>query len=265
MKKGLLLLLAATLMMIGCGKKAEVQEEKEPTITIQMYVTPIPDFSKILDDLDKLGKVNLTRIIRGWEETNPTTMDKVAFQFGAGVADALVSLKAKHKSSLMEKTKTLISYAEVLGVSEKYLKLSDSLRVYIEQENWSEVENQMNIYKQAILDEFYNLESYDSVVLIQFGGWIRGLQNVSNIVMNDVKNKEATTMLGNKMVVNALLHDLPKMSDETLRQAEYFQHSLTGVEKIKAIIFASQDDTFSPDEVKNLHELAKQITKNFDK
>jgi hypothetical protein len=191
-------------------------------------------------------------------------LDKVAFQFGAGIADAIVSLKAQHKVSLMSKTKELINYAEVLGVSEKYLKLSDSLRVFIDQENWLEVENQMNKYKQSILDELYKLESYDSVVLIQFGGWIRGLQNVSFIMLNDIKKREATSMLANKTIINALLHDLPQMSNENLKKTDYFQQSIANVEKIREIIFASEDGTFPIEKVKELNGLANEITKSFN-
>jgi hypothetical protein len=264
MKKGLIFLLIAAFFLVSCGRRVEEEVIEESKVEIQVYVTPIPDFSKILDDLDALGKVNFTRIIKNHQAVNPKSLDKVAFQFGAGIADALVSLKAQHKESLMAKTKELIDYANVLGVSEKYLKLSDSLRVYIEEENWAEVENQMNIYKQAILDELYGLESYDSVVLIQFGGWIRGLQNVSNIMLQDIKKKEATKMLANKTIINALLHDLPIMSDEVVKNSDYFKKSVSQVTEIKEIIFASEDGTFSTEQVKQMHELAKNITTNFD-
>ena len=263
MKKVLILLIAGIFLLVGCGKKEEVKAPPKEEVKIQMYVTPTPDFSLILNDLAELGNVNFKRILKNMETAHPKSLDKVAFNLGAGVADALVGLKAKDKSSLMDKTKELINYAEVLGVSEKYLKLSDSLRIYVEDEEWKEVENQLEKYKKAILDELFDLESFDQVVMIQYGGWIRGLQNVSDIMYKDIKDKNATKMLANKTIVKALLHDLPLITDQKVLTSDYYKLSLENVNKISEIIIGSEDGTFNQDQVKQLHDLAQTITKSF--
>jgi hypothetical protein len=83
-------------------------------------------------------------------------------------------------------------------------------------------------------------------------------------MLNDIKKKEATSMLANKAVVNALLHDLPNLSDENIKTTEYYKQSLINVEKIRDIIVASEDGTFPTEKVKELNALAKEITKSFN-
>jgi hypothetical protein len=97
--------------------------------------------------------------------------------------------------------------------------------------------------------------------MIQYGGWIRGLEDVSNVIINDLNyEKEATKQLANKTIITALMHDLPNLSNEDLKNKKYFQNSLENVKKIKDIIFSSEDDYYSKEQVDKLYKLASQIT-----
>jgi len=266
MKKLLVFCLVLVLVFIGCGKK-EVKEEPLPKekVTIKMYITPQVPFSTILSDLEKLGDVNFNKVLDNKKQPAPNTLDKIAFNLGAGVADALVGLKAKNKIALMNTTKELVKYAELLGVSAEFLRLSDSLGILSEQGEWDEIEQKLEEYKVTILDELYNMESYDSVILIQYGGWINGLQNVTAVLMEDIPDKEATKPLYNPTIITALLHDLPNLSDEDILERDYFISSLENVKSIKEIIFASKDGYFTKEDVKQLHDLAAGIYTAFSK
>jgi hypothetical protein len=177
-----------------------------------------------------------------------------------------VSLQGKNKNSLVQITNELTNYAEVLGVSKEFLMLSDSLSIMLNKGEWNKIEKKLESYKTKILDELYNMESFDSVILIQYGGWMRGLEDVSNVIINDLNyNKEATKQLANKTIITALMHDLPNLSDEELKSKEYFQKSLENVEKIKEIIFSSEDGFYNKGQVDELYKLASEITTWYSK
>ncbi|RLC48924.1 MAG: hypothetical protein DRH57_01210 [Candidatus Cloacimonadota bacterium] len=259
MKKVIGLCLIIALAMWSCGKKAKKEEPKEK-VSINVYYTQPAPFSKILSDLEKLGAVNFNRVLKNRKKASPKSLDKIAFNLGAEVADALVSVKGKNKNELISIANDLVNYGEMLGVSKKFLQLSDSLRILLEQDDWERIEKKLENYKKTILDELYSLENFDYVVLIQFGGWIKGLQNVSDVLIVDVKGKEGTKLLSNKTVINALLHDLPNLSDNNVLNQSYFQKSLANVRKIKEIIFGSKDEYFDEKEVKQLYQLSTEIT-----
>jgi hypothetical protein len=248
------------MLFAACGKKAEKTEGKEK-VTVKVYYTqPVP-LSMVLSQLDALGNVNFNRILNQRTSPQGNTMDKIAFNMGAGIADALVSLEGENKNALMEITTELTNYAEVLGVSKEFLMLSDSLGVMLDKGQWEKIEKKMEAYKTKILDELYNMESFDWVIMIQYGGWIRGLEDVSNVIINDLNyEKEATKQLANKTIITALMHDLPNLSNEDLKNKKYFQNSLENVKKIKDIIFSSEDDYYSKEQVDKLYKLASQIT-----
>lgn len=266
MKRIISFLLIIILIIMGCSKKAkkeEVPEEGKGKVTIQVYYTQPAPFSMILSDLEKLGTVNYHRILKNRKPGNPKSLDKIAFCLGAGVADALLGVKGKNKNEIMNITKELINYAEVLGVSKSFLKLSDSVKVFLEQDEWVQIEKKLEDYKSTILDELYNLESFDSVILIHYGGWIRGLQDVSELIMADLKDREATKLLSNKTVIIALLHDLPNLDNQNVVKQPYFQKALANVRTIKEMIYSSEDGCFDEQQVEKLHQFATEIVEYF--
>lgn len=254
------------LMMVfaGCGKK-ETTKKSEGEVTIRMYITQPPPFSKILADLDKLGAVNYTLVLNKKVQTNPKSLDKIAFNFGAEVADALIALKSRDVEQIQKSTNELIKYAKIMGVSDQFLQLADSMRTLITQKEWDLAENNLEGYKSNIITELYNLDNFNSVIFIQFGGWIKGLYDVSEIILTSVNDKEATKMLHNKTFVNSTVHDLALVDDENVTSQKYFQNSLENLKKIKEIIFASKDGYFDSNQVKKLNTLSNKIVNDYAK
>jgi len=265
MKKLICLVLIVLVAIIGCAKKekAPKQEQSEGEVIVKIYHTQHVPFSMILDDLATLEDVNFNSVLKNRVKPEPKTIPKVAFDLGADVADALIAVKAKNKDTLLDITKELVNYAEILNVSEEFLKLSDSLKILLDAHDWEKVETKIEEYESDVTDELYNLENFDSVILIQFGGWIRGLQNASFLIMNNFTGSQITSILANKSVVNALLHDLPNISDQELLAEEYYQNSIMGVSKIKDIIYSSEDQTYSKMQVQELNKLSAQIVNSF--
>ena len=265
MKKLICLVLIVLVAIIGCAKKekAPKQEQSEGEVIVKIYHTQHVPFSMILDDLATLEDVNFNSVLKNRVKPEPKTIPKVAFDLGADVADALIAVKAKNKDTLLDITKELVNYAEILNVSEEFLKLSDSLKILLDAHDWEKVETKIEEYESDVTDELYNLENFDSVILIQFGGWIRGLQNASFLIMNNFIGSQITSILANKSVVNALLHDLPNISDQELLAEQYYQNSIMDVSKIKDIIYSSEDQTYSKLQVQELNKLSAQIVNSF--
>lgn len=265
MKRFICFVLIVLIAIVGCTKKekAPKQEPSEGEVIVKVYHTQNVPFSMILDDLATLDGVNFNSALKHRVKPDPKTLPQVAFDLGAGVADALIAVKAKNKDILLDITKELVNYAEILNVSDEFLKLSDSLKIMLDNNDWEKVEAKIEAYENDVTDELYNLENFDSVILIQFGGWTRGLENASYLIMNNYKDGKITSILGNKSVVNALLHDLPNISDQDLLEEQYYQNTILDVSKIKDIIYSSEDQTYSKLQVQELHKLAAQIVVSF--
>jgi len=261
----LIVLIALAIVIVGCAKKekAPKQEAAEGEVIVKIYHTQHVPFSMILSDLATLEGVNFNSVLKNRVKPDPKTLPQVAFDLGADVADALIAVKAKNKDTLLDITKELVNYAEILNVSDEFLKLSDSLKILLDDNDWKKVEAKIEEYESDVTDELYQLENFDSVILIQFGGWIRGLENASFLIMNNFTSSQITSILANKSVVNALLHDLPNISDQELLSEQYYQNSIMDVSKIKDIIYSSEDQTYSKMQVQELNKLSAQIVNSF--
>ncbi len=264
MKRFICFALIALLAFFGCTKKekAAKEESSQGEVTVKIYHTQQVPFSMILDDLTKLKNTNFNTVLKDRVKPVPNTIPKVSFDLGADVADALIAVKAKNKDALLNITRELVNFAEVLNVSEEFLRLSDSLKIMLDKNDWMMIEQKIEDYEDDVTSELYNLENFDSVILIQFGGWVRGLQNASFLIMNSY-DPDFTTILGNKSVVNALLHDLPNISDEKLLEEPFYQKAVLNVSKIKDIIYSSEDQIYSKIQVQELNKLSTEIVNNF--
>lgn len=264
MRRIILVLLVSGLMIFGCTKKAE-NEIKEGKVEIKMYLLQQVPFSANLAELEKLGNVNFNKVLDNYVQYDPNTLDKIAFKLGSDIADALVCLKAKNKTKLTEITKNLPNYGEALGISKQFIMLSVSLKPLIDKENWQQIEQKLEEYQKKIVDELYNMKSFDHVVLVQFGGWIKGLEDVSFVLSNEKYDKEATKVLHNKTMIVALDHDINNLSDENILAQTYLKTSISNIKNIKEMIFSSEDGYFDKGQVEKINVLSKEITDGFSK
>ena len=213
----------------------------------------------------KLGNVNFNKVLDNYVQYDPKSLDKIAFKLGSDIADALVCLKAKNKTKLMEITKNLPDYGEALGISKQFIMLSVSLKPLIDKENWQQIEQKLEEYQQKIIDELYNMKSFDHVVLVQFGGWIKGLEDVSFLLSQDKLDKETTKILYNKTMIVALEHDIENISDENILNQSYLKASIFNIKSIKGMIFSAKDGYFEQEQVEKIYKLSKEITDGFSK
>ena len=263
MKKITLIIFIIILLISACSKKKE-EVRTEGKVDIQMYKLQQVPFSDNLADLESMGNVDFNKFLEKNQNYNPKSLDTVAFKMGADIADALICIKARNMDKLTQILQNLPDYGELFGVSEEFLKLSTLIKPLLDQQKWDQIEMKLNLYQKKIINELYNIKSYDYVILVQYGGWIKGLESLSYILKENY-NKDKTSILHNTTIIMALLHDVTGIRDEDILFKDYMKHSIKNLEKIKEIIFSSKDGHFSKKEVNKLYELSSDISALFAK
>ena len=261
MKKIFWIFLIFSVILVSCSKKDSTSEEK--IVRIQMYILPQVPFSENLSELGKLGNVDFNDILKNYKDYDPKKLDKIAFKLGSDIADALVCLKASNIEELEKILMNFPDYGEVLGVSNEFLKLSSLIRPLIDEKQWKQIELKLNLYQKKIINELYNLKSYDYVTMVQFGGWIKGLEDATYI-LNKYYSKEGTEVLYNKTLITALVHDVNEIRSSEIKKQDYMKKSISNLNEIKKIISSSEGD-FDKSDVAELHKLAAEITSEFAK
>ena len=98
--------------------------------------------------------------------------------------------------------------------------MSITLKPLIDAEKWGQIEQKLEEYKGKIISELYKMKSFDYVTLVQCGGWIKGFENSSFLLLESPENEEASKVLYNKVMIGALSHDLGNLNNE-LKTKEY--------------------------------------------
>ncbi len=264
MKSKFLIFLVMSLVLFSCTSQ-EKAKEKETNVEIKMYLLQSVPFSQNLSELEKLGDIDFNIPLQNYEQYKPKTLEKISFKLGSDIADALFCIKAENKEKLLEVTKNLPDYGKSLGVSEEFLKMSAAVKPLIEEENWNEIKKTLEEYQSTITKELYNMESYNFVFLVQFGGWIKSLGNVCEILLHDDFEMGSTAVLNNKTIVNALQYDIKNLDRKYFTEPENLENSIENVAELKEIIFASKKGFYEKEQVEKMRSLSHEIIAQFSK
>ena len=104
-----------------------------------------------------------------------------------------------------------------------------------------------------------NLHDDELVTLVTVGGWIRGTEVVSDVVLKNFSGQTASILRQPYLVkyLRGKLDDLsPKAKDTVLIKAVG-----AGLEKIGAIISFPRGESMSKDDVQRLHDTAAELVK----
>lgn len=260
MKKIIILTFILSLSFNCLGQTETSDESNKPRVYILQQVP----FSENLEQLSALDKEELDKILNNYLDYEPKSLDKIAFKLGSDIADALVCLKAKNSVKLREIVKNLPHYGEVLGISEEFLRLSVSLSPLIKEEKWDGIKEKLEEYHQKILKELYNMNSLDHIVLVQLGGWIKGIADIS-YVLKEPENysREKTKIFYNKNMILALGHDIANIHEESEIPKPYIVKAKTNLKRMKVIIYSAINETYSLTDIKDLNKLANEIIIEF--
>ncbi len=247
------------ISVIGCTKKQE-KPQKAPTAKVEFRNFPLPPFRDMLAKLDYLKNTDFSKSVPKEAYTVDETVYQASFALGVLTADAILSVKARNKTSLIEISQNMIEYSNLVGIDDQVLKLADELKGYIEAEKWTELELSLDKYQKRVKATLYQAKRYDVFTLMQLGGWIEGLNRVSYLLVNNYQ-KDYTVIVEQKGILNSLIQNMQLIENKKITETNYYKISSTNLGQIKSIIYKSEDTKYSKDQINELEGLTAEILK----
>lgn len=187
----------------------ETPDEMAPVRVFDQVVVPVPH--EIFAVLDDLG-------IRGWkgvaelpERPRRISRPQAALLLGAVVAEGFLAVQAQD----VEKTKDLgpdvLELADMLGVKDEVSGHARSIVDGADQGRWDDVRAELDKTQQTVREAMTKLRDDDLAAFVSFGGWVRGTEAVSHVIL-DSYTKERAELLRQP--------DLARHFSKTLRAVE---------------------------------------------
>jgi len=257
MLKKLLYLSLIVLLFVGCGKKKDENVEEVKQVDPQMYyLLEMPSFSKLFSVLDYLSTEDFDKALVQEDLEPGKDLYISAFMLGRLSADAVIATKSRSKSKLESYAKQMMDASSLLGIHEDILLLSDELNALIKEDKWIELEATLDKYKTNVEANLHEMEDYDTVTLLQLGGWTEGLNRITFLLKDNYKESQ-TRIIKQEGILNNLIKNLNEMIDPNVQQEPFVKLSVENYKKIKDIIVSS--DTYSLQQVEEIFKLTSEI------
>ncbi|MBN2828706.1 MAG: hypothetical protein JXR56_00125 [Candidatus Cloacimonetes bacterium] len=242
----------------GCTKKEKPVQTQN--IQSEWRNFPLPSLKKLLSDLDYLKNADFSKSLPTEIYSVEETVYQASFALGVHTADAILSVKARNKTVLIELSQKMIEYSNLVGIDEQVLKLADELKGYIEQEDWAKLEDSLEKYQLEVQSSLYKAKRYDVFTLMQLGGWMEGLNRISYLVNHNYQIKYSS-IVDQRGILNSLIQNMQLIDNKKITEAPYYKVAYTNLGQIKSIIYNSTDSTYTVEQLTELEKLTDEILK----
>lgn len=246
-------------LVVACAKKE--QEVADEVLEARFYLTYLPSFEQTFASLDFLEVSDFDSALQMESYSVMPDVYRRAFALGVLSADAVIAVKARNQAVLQDITTSMIDYSRFLGISQDILMLADELSELVENNQWMELKQSLDKYKESVELSLYEKREYDLFTLLQLGGWTEGLNSITFLLMNNYDEK-STEIIDQKGILNNLINNLENIEAETVLEQNYYEISLNNYLKIRDIIY-NETGTYDLEEISNIYKLTYEIKQAF--
>lgn len=232
-------------------------EQIASSVTLDQVTVPSP--GELFAALGKQAKPNWSLQSRGPINSGFTDRAQLALNLGGLIADGYIAVEAMDGQQVKNLGRDILGIAKNLGISKEILARGSSIAQFADNNDWNslkeELESTQNEAKQA-MDALHDEEL---VTLVSLGGWIRGTEVVSSLVLKNFSPQNAAILRQPQLVgyLRSKLAGLsPKLKDEPLIKS--IDAGLANIEKLVSFPLG---EAASQDDVKKLHDQAAELIK----
>lgn len=223
----------------------------------------IPMPGEFLASLNKVGKIDWSKLVRIPIGTNYTSRAQMALNLGGLIADGYVAVEAEDGPQVKNIGKDVLTISKTLGVSKDVIERGGSIAHFADEKQWDQLKEELEATQNEVKAGMAQRKDSDLVTLVTVGGWLRATEVMSGFVAKNY-NEAGAKLLRQPGIVAFLNKRLEKLGDKTKEDP-----SVAGVRKrmgeLEKFIAFPPDKAPTAEELKQLSalitEMLKEITR----
>jgi len=222
----------------------------------------IPTPGELFAALEKPGKTNWSGQYRGPMPMTYRNRAQIALNLGGLIADGFIAVEAKDSQQVKNIGSDIIKLAKALGVSENLLRRGNSINEFAENDEWDTLQEELEATQNEVKSSMQSHSDQDLVILVSLGGWIRGTQVVSGVIMQNYDERSAKVLRQPALVsfMKSKINEIsPQLRSEPLLKD--VSEQLTGIEKLVSFPAGQAP---SADEVRKVNEAVGKVMEKIE-
>jgi hypothetical protein len=233
------------------------QEEIKAAVTIDSLT--VPTAGEFFKAIDKTGKPNWVSQYRPPPPISGVNRAQMALNLGTLIADGFIAVEAQDGQQVKNVGRDVLALAKKLSVSESVLARGKSITQFAEDGSWDQLNEELEATQNEVKKALQDNRDTDLITLVSIGGWIRGTQVVTGLLVESY-SPETAKLLRQPALASYLRGKLDQLPSR-LRQDKIVTQVNSGIQNIAKLVSFPADHVPTTDEVKNLNEAATKLTK----
>jgi hypothetical protein len=213
------------------------------------------------DFLDLVGQSTKARwrlLFRPPPPTPPTDRGRAALILGSLVADSFLIWQAGDSQQFRNNNQEVLSYCRMLGLGEKLMPRLMAQAKMAESNEWKELRHEIVDGHQELIRMLREQKDDDLAVMIDLGLWLRLLEIVSSVVVENATVESRPLCIGSPAILQEIRDDYNRIS--LVRHDEALIKRLgVLIEEISALWRGPQLAAPTAGQVTKTHDKLKEI------
>jgi len=142
----------------------------------------IPMPGEFLASLNKVGKIDWTKMFRPPIATNYTSRAQMALNLGGLIADGYIAIEAEDAPQVKNIGKDVLALSKTLGVSKDVIERGGSITQFADQKQWDQLKEELEATQNEVKSGMADRKDADLVTLVTVGGWLRATEVMSGYI-----------------------------------------------------------------------------------
>lgn len=223
---------------------------------MQVHGVAVPVPKEIFRSLDQFRDANWRAVkrpeIARWKSHG--NQAQIATLLGIAIAEGFIAMEAEDSTEVKDLGRTVLTLARGLGVEDRVLRRSRSIMELADKNEWTAARQGWDGVLSDVESGMIELKSAQLAQLVSIGGWLRGTEALSALVLQKY-SPESSALLQQPVLVDYLQKQLLAMSSNS-QARPIVGKLLDGIRRIRAL---SETKPLSEETVRKVHGICKEL------
>lgn len=230
---------------------ADIREE----LGVNAYTAP--SIQLVFKELNALKPIPFDKVWRDLPDSTPQDRARLALSTGAVIADGFLTVSAEKQSRIEPIGRVLLRLAKGLGVGDHVTKHSRSIIEKAARKEWDDARKELVRCQAEVEAALLGLKDEEMAHLVALGGWLRGLEITTSIVHETYTPARASRLVQPELM-NYFLDRVGTLNPN-FKKTKLGSVLEKNLREIKRLTTKPVDTAITPDEVKRIRELVREI------
>lgn len=248
----------AVLAMPALAQTPSEQNSQLSSQAKQVHGVAVPVPKEIFHSLDQFRDANWGAVKRPdvarWKSQGDQA--QIATLLGVVIAEGFIAMEAEDSTEVKNLGRNVLTLARGLGIRERALRRSRSIMELADKNEWSEARKEWDGVLSDVESGMIELKSAQLAQLVSVGGWLRGTDALSALVLQKY-SPESSALIRQPGLVDYLEKQLLTMNSD-IQTRPIVVKLLDGLHKIRTLV-DNENGPLSEETVRKVHAVCAEL------